>query len=112
MDSGRFRKVKNPTATGTKIIKIVKHKSVYPIAGDRTCGVVTPSFVTLTGVPLAIRKPHTQLIMLAHPHTRVAITVIIIAKFLFCISFAPFKDYYCASSLSGILNDLTARTIS
>ena len=92
MASSRFRKAKNPTATGTKIIKIVRHKSVYPIAGDRTCGVVTPLFVILTGVPLAIRKPHTQLMILAHPHMRVVISVITIAKFLFCIPFSPFKD--------------------
>ncbi len=90
--SGLFRRAKNPTATGTRIIKMVRHKSVYPIAGDKTCGVVTPLFVTLIGVPLAIRKPHTQLMMLAHPHASAVTTVITIAKFLFCILFSPFKD--------------------
>jgi len=82
---GFWRSVKNPTAAGTRIIKIVRHKSTYPIAGDRTCGVVTPLFVTSIGVPLAIRNPHTQLKILAHPHASVVTTVITIAKVLFCI---------------------------
>ena len=85
--TGFWRSVKNPTAAGTRIIKIVRHKSAYPIAGDTVCGVVTPLFVTSIGVPLAIRNPQTQLKMLAHPHASAVITVITIARVLFCISF-------------------------
>lgn len=90
--SDRLRRVIKPTATGTRIIKIVRHKSVYPRVGDKTCGVVIPFVVISIGVPVAIRNPHTPLKILAHPHARAVITVITIANVLFCISFSPIKD--------------------
>jgi len=85
--TGFWRSVKNPTAAGTRIIKTVRHKSAYPIAGATVCGVVTPLLVTSIGVPLAIRNPHTQLKILAQPQASAVTTVITMANVLFCIFF-------------------------
>ena len=85
MASGFFRRVKNPTATGTKIIKRDRHNSTYPIVGDKVCGVVTPFSVTSIGVPLATVNPQMQLNKLAHPQASAVKTVAMMPMVLFCI---------------------------
>lgn len=69
--SGFLRKVKNPTATGTRINNTDKHNRTNPTVGGNVCGVVIPlPSVILMGEPLAMIPPHTQLIMPLHPHIR------------------------------------------
>jgi hypothetical protein len=87
--SGFLRNVKKPTAAGTRIIKTDKHNRAYPMVGEKVCGAVTPLLVTSIGVPLAMRTPHTQLMMLKHPQKIVVSTVTTIPMVLFCIFISP-----------------------
>lgn len=87
--SGFLRSVKNPTATGTRIMRKDRHNRPKPIVGEKVCGVVTPLLVTSTGVPVAINAPQIQLNKLAHPQTKAVIKVRTIPRVLFCIYFAP-----------------------
>jgi len=87
--AGFFRKVKNPAATGTRIIKKDRHRSTYPIVAEKVCGDVTPLLVTSNGVPVAISAPQMQLINARQPQMAALITVAMIPRVLFCIFVAP-----------------------
>jgi hypothetical protein len=87
--SGLLRRVKKPTATGTRIINTDRHNSTYPIVGEKVWGAVIPLLVTSTGTPLAMITPHTQLMILKHPQKIVVSTVATIPMVLFCILISP-----------------------
>lgn len=52
---------------------------------------VTPLLVTSIGEPLAMRNPHKQVNMLAHPQASTVMTVAIMPRVLFCI-FCSYTD--------------------
>jgi len=89
LDPGFLRNVKNPIATGIRIMNRDRHSKAKPIVGEKVCGVVTPLVVTSIGEPVAISTPQTQLNNPAHPQRKAVMTVSTIPRVLFCIYIAP-----------------------
>jgi hypothetical protein len=92
--SGFFRKVKKPTAAGTRIKRTDTHNNAYPMVGEKVCGEVPPLVVTSIGVPLAMSTPHTQLMILKHPQKIVVKMVATIPMVLFCMFISPLINVF------------------
>ena len=60
---------------------------------------VTPLLVTSIGEPLAMRNPHMQVNMLAHPQASAVMTVATMPSVLFCIFLLLYK-YRCETIIS------------